>query len=91
MANTVSFGKVKREEVTVGDLTMQASTLETVLESIDALSLEEQEMVVDLVRRRIAERRRAEVAANIAQAKTDYNRGQVFRGTPTQVIEELQK
>ncbi|MFK0733733.1 MAG: hypothetical protein ACFKPT_26860 [Gloeotrichia echinulata GP01] len=36
-----------------------------------------------------SDRRRAEIAANIAQGKQDYKKGNVFRGTVNEVIAEL--
>ena len=70
---------------------MQASRFEQVLESVESLSIDEQETLLDLVRRRLVERRREEIAANIAQAKVEYQVGKVFRGTVEQVVDELRK
>jgi len=43
------------------------SRLDQVLESIENLSVDEQEALIDLIRHRLAERRRSEIVANIAQ------------------------
>lgn len=67
------------------------SRLDQVLESIENLSVDEQEALVDLIRHRLAERRRSEIAANIAQAQVEYQAGKVFRGTVTQIMDELRK
>jgi hypothetical protein len=67
------------------------SRLDQVLESIEDLSVDEQETLIDLMRHRLAERRRSEIAANIAQAQVEYNAGKVFRGTVTQIMDELRK
>ncbi|GAA6615127.1 hypothetical protein NUACC26_009160 [Scytonema sp. NUACC26] len=69
----------------------QASKFEQVLESVETLSIEEQEALIDLVQRRLAEQRRSEIAANIAQAQAEYQAGKVFRGTVEQVIAELRQ
>lgn len=69
----------------------QISKFEQTLSEIDTLSLEEQESLIQIVQRRLAERRRAEIAANIAQAKAEYAAGRVFRGNAEQVIAELRK
>ncbi|WP_223278026.1 hypothetical protein [Nostoc sp. 'Peltigera membranacea cyanobiont' 232] len=45
------------------------SRLDRVLESIENLSVDEQETLIDLRSHRLAERRRSEIAANIAQAQ----------------------
>ena len=39
--------------------------------------------------RRLSDRRRTEIAANIAQGKQDYQSGKVFRGTVNEAIAEL--
>ncbi|MGJ5628739.1 hypothetical protein [Nostoc sp. CALU 1950] len=67
------------------------SRLDQVLESIENLSVDEQETLIDLISHRLAERRRSEIAANIAQAQVDYQSGKVFRGTVTQIMDELRK
>ncbi|MEH2167656.1 MAG: hypothetical protein V7K41_13470 [Nostoc sp.] len=41
------------------------SRLDPVLESIENLSVDEQQALIDLIRHRLAERRRSEIAANI--------------------------
>ncbi|MEH1781296.1 MAG: hypothetical protein V7K67_18275 [Nostoc sp.] len=67
------------------------SRLDQVIESIEDLSVDEQEALIDLIRHRLAERRRSAIAANIAQAQVEYQTGKVFRGTVTQIIDELRK
>lgn len=67
----------------------QATSFNQVLESIESLSIEDQEALVDLVKRRLIERKRATIAENIAEAKEAYRAGQVFRGTVDDVIAEL--
>ena len=67
------------------------SRLDQVLESIEDLSVDEQETLIDLIRHRLAERRRSEIAANIAQAQVEYQSGKVFGGTVTQIMDELRK
>ncbi|MGB7085094.1 MAG: hypothetical protein WBD47_06045 [Phormidesmis sp.] len=67
----------------------QVSTFDQVLESIETLSIEDQEMLIKLIHQRLIERRREEIAENIAQAKKDYETGKVFRGTVEDVITEL--
>lgn len=69
----------------------QVSRLDQVLESIEVLPLEDQEMLIDLVQRRLVERRREEIARHIAQAQVEYNTNIVFRGTVKDVIAELNR
>ncbi|MEH2145641.1 hypothetical protein [Nostoc sp.] len=67
------------------------SRLDQVLESIENLSVDEQETLIDLISHRLAERRRSEIAANIAQTQVEYQTGKVFRGSVTQIMDELRK
>jgi ribosomal protein L18E len=67
------------------------SRLDQVLESIENLSVDEQETLIDLISHRLAERRRSEIAVNIAQAQVEYQSGKVFRGNVTQIMDELRK
>ncbi len=69
----------------------QTSKLDQVLESIEVLPVEDQEMLVELLRNRLVERRRDEIAKNIAQAQKDYEKGNVFRGSVEAVIAELNR
>jgi hypothetical protein len=67
----------------------KVSSFDAVIESVEALSVEEQEALLDLVRRRLVERRRAEIAANIARAQEEYQSGMMSRGTVDELMAEL--
>ena len=67
----------------------QTTTFNQILEMIDHLSFDEQEDLINIVRHRQIERRREEIAANIAQARQEYQQGKVYRGTVDDVIAEL--
>ncbi|MGB3759683.1 MAG: hypothetical protein WBA07_25485 [Rivularia sp. (in: cyanobacteria)] len=67
------------------------SKFDRVLESIETLSLDEQEVLVQVVRRRIVEKRRDEIAENIALARVEYAKGEVFRGNVSEIMDELNK
>ena len=60
-----------------------------VMEVVETLPLEDREMLLDLVRRRLIEQRRAEIAANIARPREEYQQGQVRRGTVDDLLGEL--
>ncbi len=64
-------------------------TFDEVVEMVETLSEEDQEALLDLVRRRRVERRRAEIAVNIAKAREEYQTGQGIRGTVEQLMAEL--
>ena len=62
-----------------------------ILEMIDRLSLDEQEDLINIVQHRQIERRREEIAANIAKAQQEYQKDRVFRGTVDEIVAELNK
>jgi hypothetical protein len=69
---------------------MQAmSHFEEVLEVVEALPLDDQEILVELVRQRVADKRRAEIARNIADTRAEYQTGQVQRGFVADRMSEL--
>ena len=47
----------------------------TTLDAADRLTLEEQEELADTLRRRIAEKRRAELVAAVKESRTEFARG----------------
>lgn len=60
-----------------------------ILEAIDCLSAEEQEDLIQIVKKRQIERRREEIAANVARSHQEYQQDEVFRGTVDDTIAEL--
>ena len=62
-----------------------------ILEAIELLSQEEQEDIIQIIKHRQIERRREEIAANIAQTRQEYQQDKVFRGTVDEAIAELNK
>ncbi len=70
---------------------MQAVTFDSILDAIETLSTDEQTTLLVIMQRRLSDRRRTEIAANIAQGKQDYQSGNVFRGTVNDAIAELNR
>jgi hypothetical protein len=60
-----------------------------VLEAVDKLSLEEQESLIDILRRRMIERRRAELAKDIEEARQEFREGACQPATPSDIMEEI--
>ena len=70
-------------------MAQSTSHLEEVLKVVETLTLDDQEFLVDLVRQRVADKRRAEIARNIAETRTEYQAGQVQRGSAVDLMLEL--
>ena len=56
---------------------------------VETLPVEDQAVLVDVVNKRIAATRRREIVREIADARTDYRRGKVKRGSATLLMHEL--
>lgn len=66
-----------------------SSTFQVALETVEELTPEDQEMLVEIVRRRLIEQRRTEMAQDIAAARENYRGGDVRRGTVDDLMAEL--
>ena len=66
-----------------------ASTFQVALETVEKLTLGDQEMLLEVVRRRLVERKRTGLAEDIAAAREAYRRGDVRRGTVEDLMAEL--
>jgi len=66
-----------------------SSPFQVAIETVEKLAPEEQEMLMEVVYRRLLERRRAELAEDIAAAREAYRRGDVRRGTVDDLMAEL--
>ena len=60
-----------------------------VLEVVDRLSLEEQERLIEVVRRRVIERRREELAKEIQDAQKEFQAGHCRPVTPDELMAEI--
>ena len=68
---------------------MNANQVEHVLEAADQLPLEEQEILIDILRRRMIERRRKEIAQEIQETRSALAQGHVRPATPDELIREI--
>lgn len=66
-----------------------SSRFQEVIETVEALPPDDQELLIEIVRQRLIQQRRAELAADIVEARRAYQRGEVRRGTVADLMEEL--
>ncbi len=64
-------------------------TFNDVLESVDKLSLEEQETLMDVLHRRLIEQRRSELAKEIQDAQHEFREGSSQPATPSEIMKEI--
>ena len=60
-----------------------------VLDSIEALPEEQQESLVDIVRKRLAERRRAALVKSVAEARKEFKSGKIRPATPSEIMRKV--
>ena len=61
-----------------------------VLEGIETLSLEDQEILKEILHRRIVERRREELVRDVQEARQEFEAGQCRPATPKEVMNEIE-
>ena len=66
-----------------------ASRFQEVIESVEALEPDDQVMLIEIIRQRLIQHRRTELAAQVAEARAAYQRGEVRRGTAAELLDEL--
>ena len=64
-------------------------TFSEVIAAIDRLSPDEQEAVVDIVRRRMSEARRSRLIRAVEEARRDYSTGDFRVVTPSELAHEI--
>lgn len=60
-----------------------------ILEAADRLSEEEQETLLDVLQKRLAERRRGEIVEEVREARAEYERGDAHPTTPDELMREI--
>ena len=68
---------------------MSTVTFKEALELIESLPDEERWSLIEIVRRRLVEKRRDEIAESVRQAREDFARGDVKRGTVEDLLRDL--
>ena len=66
-----------------------SSRFQEVIEAVEALPSGDQALLIEIIRQRLIQRRHTELAADIAEARSAYERGEVRRGTVADLMEEL--
>ncbi len=61
-----------------------------ILETIDLLSREQQETLIDIIQKRLLAQRREMLLSNIEQAKQEFSLGNVRSGNVDDLLKELE-
>ena len=66
-----------------------AGTFQEALEICESLSEEQQDSLMDILRRRRSEKRREELWRSVAQVEEEYARGEFRRGSAVDLMREI--
>ena len=70
--------------------TEKTSTFQQAIEAVEALSLEDQAALIDLVHQRLKHQRREDLLGQVSEAERDYATGDVRRGSVADLMTELE-
>lgn len=65
------------------------SSFQELIESVEALPLDDQEILMDIINRRIIEQRREELVADMEESLQAYRKGEVRIGTVDDLLRDL--
>ena len=68
---------------------MKTVTFDEVLEIIESFPEEQRESIVEIVKLRLIEKRRDRLAQSIKEAREEYRRGEVRKGTVEDLMSEI--
>jgi hypothetical protein len=68
---------------------VKTSRFQAVLASVESLPTEDQAILAEVVTKRVAAKRRRQLVRDIGQARLDYRRGKVHRGTAADFFSRL--
>ena len=68
---------------------MKTGTFDEALEIIESFPEEQKESIIEIVKRRLSEERRERLAQTVKEAREEYARGEVRRGTVDDLMLEI--
>jgi len=70
---------------------METTTVfEQILEKINTMPLEEQELIIEILRNRYKEKRREEILKNAERTLEEHKKGLTSKGTVADLLKELE-
>ena len=66
------------------------SRFQETIEVVETLSPDDQALLIEIIRQRLIQQRRTELAVDIAEARNAYERGEVRRSGVANLMQELQ-
>ena len=69
---------------------IDTSVFQKAIEGVERLPVDDQLLLVEILKQRLIQHRRAELTTVIAEAREAYRTGNVRRGTPEDLFKELE-
>lgn len=70
--------------------TMKTSEFQKALETVEALPIEAQEILIDILEKRLAQQKRAKLVQEVHESEQDYAANRVRRGSVAELMAELE-
>jgi hypothetical protein len=70
-------------------MTHETSAFQQAIETVEALPLEDQAVLVDIIQQRLKQQRREELLQRVAETEQDYAAGNIRRGAVADLMAEL--
>jgi hypothetical protein len=70
---------------------MAKPRFQELIESVEALPIEDREMLVEIIKARIIEERREELVSDMKESLLAYRRGEVHSGTVDDLMRDLEE
>ena len=67
----------------------QSMSFQDLIDAVETMPLDDQAMLVNLINKRIQEKRRAELLAGVQEARDAFSRGEVKRGSFEDLMKDL--
>jgi hypothetical protein len=70
--------------------TAYSPSFHEIVDAVEALSIEDQSLLLDIINKRISERRRRELIDQVEAARRAFKQGEVERGTAEDLLRDLE-
>ncbi|MBW4549587.1 MAG: hypothetical protein KME35_00440 [Aphanocapsa sp. GSE-SYN-MK-11-07L] len=70
---------------------MKTSAFQQAIESVESLSIEDQEILLDIIQKRLQQKRRTQLGQEIKEIRQEFAEGKVKFGSVNQFLEQLDR
>jgi hypothetical protein len=70
--------------------TINSSAFQHAIEGVEMLPVDDQLLLIEIIKQRLIQHRRTEIIAVVAEARESYQAGNVRRGTADDLLRELE-